>query len=164
MVGLPKVKDVNEFHENDDGITGDTRDKISTEQLEKAANIQTEVNKSTWKSIIAHWFQTLLENTGANLNTLYEIPDGPSQTERDSNPKLQRQKAIDRQYSNTFSTIEQVASNQENQRDQFELERCEANKMFIENNAQEDMESCVRSKQLKHSSLEIYSLDDLGIA
>jgi hypothetical protein len=48
VVGLPKVKDVNEFHEiNDDGITGDTRDKISTEQLEKAANIQTEVNEST---------------------------------------------------------------------------------------------------------------------
>ena len=105
-----------------------------------------------------------MENTGANLNTHNENPDGPSQTERDSTPKLQRQKAIDRQYSNTFSTIEQVASNQENEQDQFELERCEASKMFNENNAHEEMETCVRSKQLKHSSLEIYSLDHLGIA
>ena len=47
MVGLPKVKDVNEFHENDDGIT---EDKISADQLEKVnivTNIKTEVNEST---------------------------------------------------------------------------------------------------------------------
>ena len=89
-------------------------------------------------------------------------------SERESNPRLRRQKAIDRQYSNTFSTITRTFSHHElsvqnDEFDEFEAVRIEASAMFHENNGKKTR--CrARMKPIKQRSLEIFSFDDLNIA
>ena len=108
------------------------------------------------------------EDTSPNVDTFNDILEESNHIERENAPRLQRQRAIDRQYSNTFNTIVQSSTKQEDVQegdlDHFELARNEANIKFNENNEVEAKDIMLRIKELKHSSLEVCSLDDLCIA